>query len=350
MDGARVAAHNVKGERMPNQNNSGRNLATPDENRPSWRPDDEQHRSPRGWSGRDERSDPSDGDRASTAEPRWSAGRESRTGGHWDGRDDGYRMRDRYGEDRGYRDDRFGRGGGSETRFMGRDPQDSRGPQHFGEEPGGLEQMGYRRGYGSSEQMGYRGSQDFGHGEDRFSGHERLFGRSLHGRSGFTGELGDRGNLGHPGGGDFGQYYQRPQGMYESRIAHGRQDHWTDETRRGERSRASHDSHRGKGPRNFTRSDDRIRETVCEALGDDDQIDATNLDVTVKNGEVTLAGIVDDRRMKRLAEDCVESLPGVKDVQNQIRVHSERNEQSANTQSRSNQSESDTTTEKRARA
>ena len=47
----------------------------------------------------------------------------------------------------------------------------------------------------------------------------------------------------------------------------------------------------------------------------------------------------------------MESLPGVKDVQNQIRVHSERNEQSANgTQSRSDKSESDTTTEKRARA
>lgn len=313
MDGARVATHNVKGERMPNQNNSGRNLATPDENRPSWRPDDEQQRSPRGWSGRDERSDRSDGDRAST-----------------DGRNDGYRMRDRYEEDRGYRVDRFGRGGGAETRFMGLDPQDSRGPQHFGAQPGGLEQMGYRRSYGGSEQMGYRGSQAFGHGEDRFSGHERSFERSPNGRTGFTGELGARGNLVHPDGGDFGQHYQRPQGMYESRIAHGRLDHWTDETRRGERSRASQDSHRGKGPRNFTRSDDRIRETVCEALGDDDQIDATNLDVTVKNGEVTLAGTVDDRRMKRLAEDCVESLPGVKDVQNQIRVHSERNEQSAN--------------------
>jgi hypothetical protein len=78
--------------------------------------------------------------------------------------------------------------------------------------------------------------------------------------------------------------------------------------------------HRGKGPQGYTRSDDRIRENVCEALSDDDNIDATNIEVVVRNGEVVLSGTVDDRSMKRMAEDVVERIAGIKDVQNQIKV------------------------------
>ena len=78
--------------------------------------------------------------------------------------------------------------------------------------------------------------------------------------------------------------------------------------------------HTGKGPVGFQRSDERIRELVCEALTDDGEIDATRIEISVKGGEVTLTGAIEDRRMKRLAEDCVEAVPGVKDVHNQLRV------------------------------
>ncbi len=78
--------------------------------------------------------------------------------------------------------------------------------------------------------------------------------------------------------------------------------------------------HRGKGPRNFIRSDERVREIVCETLADDDRVDASDIDVVVRDGEVILSGTVHDRRSKRIAEDIVEELRGVKDVQNQIRV------------------------------
>jgi hypothetical protein len=78
--------------------------------------------------------------------------------------------------------------------------------------------------------------------------------------------------------------------------------------------------HRGKGPAGYQRSDERIRELVCEALTDDGEIDATRIEVSVKGGEVTLTGAIEDRRMKRLAEDCVEAVPGVKDVHNQLRI------------------------------
>jgi osmotically-inducible protein OsmY len=78
--------------------------------------------------------------------------------------------------------------------------------------------------------------------------------------------------------------------------------------------------HRGKGPKNWQRSDERIREAVSEALSDHDEIDATEVEVTVIDGEVTLDGAVADRRMKRIAEDCVDQVAGVRDVQNRLRV------------------------------
>ena len=79
-------------------------------------------------------------------------------------------------------------------------------------------------------------------------------------------------------------------------------------------------SFRGRGPKNYERSDDRIREEVCERLTDADDVDATEIEVTVNSGTVTLSGTVNERYAKRRAEDIVESVRGVKDVQNSIRV------------------------------
>ena len=78
--------------------------------------------------------------------------------------------------------------------------------------------------------------------------------------------------------------------------------------------------HAGTGPESFQRSDERIRELINEALTDHDEIDATHIEVAVKSGEVTLTGTVEDRRMKRLAEDCADRVTGVKDVSNQLKV------------------------------
>lgn len=79
----------------------------------------------------------------------------------------------------------------------------------------------------------------------------------------------------------------------------------------------------GKGPKGFKRSDERIREEVSEALFRDNSVDASEIEVTVKEGEVTLSGTVDSRTMKRLAEDCAEAVTGVSDVRNEIRVQSQ---------------------------
>lgn len=77
---------------------------------------------------------------------------------------------------------------------------------------------------------------------------------------------------------------------------------------------------RGRGPKGYRRSDERIREDVCECLTEDDRIDASNIDVTVTECEVTLSGTVSSREEKRRAEDLIERLAGVKDVNNSLRV------------------------------
>lgn len=77
----------------------------------------------------------------------------------------------------------------------------------------------------------------------------------------------------------------------------------------------------GRGPRGYQRSDERVREEICERLTRHGRIDATELEISVKNGEVTLSGSVDDREAKRLAEDLAEDVFGVRDVNNQIKVY-----------------------------
>ena len=78
--------------------------------------------------------------------------------------------------------------------------------------------------------------------------------------------------------------------------------------------------YRGKGPKNYSRSDDRIKEDVNDRLSDDPFIDASEIDVSISNGEVTLTGTVDHRSTKRRAEDLAESVSGVKNVENRLRV------------------------------
>ena len=80
----------------------------------------------------------------------------------------------------------------------------------------------------------------------------------------------------------------------------------------------------GRGPRNYQRSDERIREDVNERLTADPRIDASDIDVRVQNGEVTLSGTVDDRRTRRLAEEIVEDLPGVRDVRIELKCDANR--------------------------
>jgi hypothetical protein len=78
--------------------------------------------------------------------------------------------------------------------------------------------------------------------------------------------------------------------------------------------------HVHKGPKGWRRADDAIREDVCEALAYDEHLDATDIEVTVKDSEVTLEGTVVDRSQKRRAELLAERVRAVHDEHNRLTI------------------------------
>ena len=78
--------------------------------------------------------------------------------------------------------------------------------------------------------------------------------------------------------------------------------------------------HRGRGPKGYQRTDERINDEVHDRLTEDPWLDASDIQVEVKGGEVTLSGHVENREAKHRAERLIEDLSGVKHVQNNLRV------------------------------
>jgi osmotically-inducible protein OsmY len=76
----------------------------------------------------------------------------------------------------------------------------------------------------------------------------------------------------------------------------------------------------GRGPKGYRRPDERIREDVCESLMKHPGIDASEFEVTVKDGIVTLQGSVPDRWMKRASEWVVDGVSGVRDIRNELNI------------------------------
>jgi BON domain len=87
-----------------------------------------------------------------------------------------------------------------------------------------------------------------------------------------------------------------------------------------ETSRPLMGQHVGRGPKGYQRSDERIKEDVCERLTQHGEVDASDIDITVSNGEVTLQGSVANRWAKRMAEDVAENVSGVREIHNRLRV------------------------------
>lgn len=83
--------------------------------------------------------------------------------------------------------------------------------------------------------------------------------------------------------------------------------------------------HRGKGPKGYKRSDERIKDDVNDRLSDDSFIDASEIDVTCEDCEIVLTGTVDSKEEKRRAEDIAERVSGVKNVENRLKVRSREN-------------------------
>ena len=86
------------------------------------------------------------------------------------------------------------------------------------------------------------------------------------------------------------------------------------------RERDQQDTHRGKGPKDYKRSEERIREDINDRLSDAWDVDASEIEVKVDGSEITLSGQVTSKNEKRRAEDIAEQVSGVSSVQNNLRV------------------------------
>jgi hypothetical protein len=124
-------------------------------------------------------------------------------------------------------------------------------------------------------------------------------------------------------GGEPGPYWEDPFASGRVSPQDRERGPWRPAPARGDRA-SGWDEERGpfagRGPRGYRRSDARVKEEVSDRLAEHPWIDASDIEVEVQDCLVTLAGSVADRRSKRLAEDVAESVPGVLDVANHIRV------------------------------
>lgn len=77
---------------------------------------------------------------------------------------------------------------------------------------------------------------------------------------------------------------------------------------------------KGRGPRGYRRVEQRIYRDVCEMLADDVELDASEIDVSVSGGVVTLAGSVSGRIERERAEELADSVKGVVRIENDLQV------------------------------
>ena len=187
---------------------------------------------------------------------------------------------------------------------------------------------------------GYRSDPN----EDRFyTGHstsgrmdEESMRRGSGARSGYGSQSGygrEFDERGYSGQSDSERRYEsRSTGTYGSqgqRYGRGTEDREFDSRARASQSGYNAQGygigpHSGKSPKGYKRSEERIREDICERLMDDGEIDASDIDVKVAGNEVTLEGTVTDWRTKRRAEEVIQNVSGVSDVLNNLRVKSTR--------------------------
>ncbi len=201
-------------------------------------------------------------------------------------------------------------------------------------------------GYGGRGQ-GYGSQSDAEQGGRGHSREDRSFGGSRYGRAEST--LPERGDYGSQGRGYASRFSgggpgYGPQSRFEERPGWGSiggmaqsQDWERSGQRRGgysnifdeERGRGSRQgqSFRGRGPKGYARSDERIREDVSSRLEDAEDLDPSEVSVEVDDGQVKLSGQVDSRWAKRYCEDLAYQVRGVKNVQNQLDVEGREREQ-----------------------
>lgn len=210
---------------------------------------------------------------------------------------------------RGY-DPSFERGGFGET-------GDQRRWQRGGSYEGGYEGWQNRENRGSA---GWEGRGGYGDSRYGIPGDESREGRGF-------------GDERRSGGGDYGRRF----GGSSRAFGDANRSGWGQGSRsQDSEGRNDLGAHSGRGPKGYRRSDERIREEVCDHLTADSDVDASELSVTVKDSEVTLEGSVDSRWMKRRAEDCADGVHGVTQVHNRLQVRPQHERQRENGSAKGN--------------
>lgn len=189
------------------------------------------------------------------------------------------------------------------------------GPPHPGWGQGGYRADRFSQGRSGSGRSGYgrgwdRNRADWDHRESAFGGYAGYSGYGDDG--GYGGYAENRGSSGDDAyGGGYGAF----GGGY------GGGGRWQrgDDRDAGAEGRGRRGRYAGVGPKNYQRSDERIREDVNDSLTSAD-LDASEIDVEASQGIVTLKGSVESRTDKRHAEDIADRVPGVKDVHNELAI------------------------------
>jgi hypothetical protein len=83
-------------------------------------------------------------------------------------------------------------------------------------------------------------------------------------------------------------------------------------------------SYAGVGPRGYRRPDARIEEEVVQRLAEAEWVDATDVEVEVSDGVITLAGQVETRVERRAAVEIAAEVAGAVDVVNELRARQGR--------------------------
>lgn len=250
--------------------------------------------------------------------------------------DDPFGGEQRWSGQRGYPSSRrsgsesFSGGSGSDWRsYPGQSRSFERGGYESDREPwegqrGEGRQYGqhgqYGQRYGSEGRYGSFGGEQHGRREQHMGGRSGGYGEGgyqwgqqsgQHSGSSNYWEHGGGGPSYHPG---YGGQEQRYGGMAGS-------NYWQHGGSFGAGSAgAMSGASRSRPPKGYTRSDERLKEDICEHLMSTPWIDAGEVSVEVKDGNVKLEGTVPERSMKHRIEDIAEECPGVKSVDNRVRV------------------------------
>ncbi len=213
------------------------------------------------------------------------------------------------------------------------------GPQYSGHEPYGSQwqQHGHYQDSNAGRQQRYQNQQQF----ENDQGYDAY--RAQHSYRGYRqeeNEYPENRNTGRRSSYGYREtpYRQYGQSMHDYRDQETRRDddrNWWDRTRdevsswfgdedaqhrKSQDLRQDNGIYKGVGPKGYHRSDERIKDDINDRLSDDPYIDASDVEVLVENGEVTLSGTVMNKEIKRRAEDIAESVSAVSNVENRIRI------------------------------